>query len=287
MLQFIGGSIILAPLGSVGGGVLFHDWPIIGIFFVAIIPAVMTTAALLIMCIALELVGARDDVRHPRWFGVLIMATLPVMAGLIALPLKRIWFSLGVPPLLDISSLAPALQVALLIVLADFCGYWEHRFEHRFWWPVHAVHHSQTDLHAANSYGHPLQSVTMLAGIIIPLSLVESTAKAPPIVGLFLGFQLLFIHAPIRWHFGPLRRLLVDGPYHRIHHSMEPRHFEKNYGTGLAIWDQLFGTAYFPAKDEWPDTGVEGIEPPRSFADYLLKPFRQLGWIRLPGKPSY
>lgn len=252
----------------------FQSWPIVGKFMVGIVPVVMTTAALLILCIALELIAARDDERRSRWFGAFVQAAFPILAGLIALPVKLAWFSIGVPALVDLSALPPFVQIALLVVLADFLGYWEHRFEHRFYWPVHAVHHSQTDLHAASGYGHPLQSLPLLLCIIMPLSLVDSSAHVPAIVGLVLGFQLLFIHAPIRWHLGPLRRLWCDGPYHRIHHSLEARHFGKNYGTGITLWDQLFGTAYFPAQDEWPDTGVEGIAPPTSFTDYLAKPFR-------------
>jgi hypothetical protein len=34
----------------------------------------------------------------------------------------------------------------------------------------------------------------------------------------------------------------------------------------------MFGTAYFPAKDEWPETGVAGIVPPSSLSDFLLFP---------------
>lgn len=254
---------------------MFDNWPLIGKFMVAMVPSIMTAMALLTLCIALEVIGARDDRPHARWLGAAITAALPVLAGLLAMPFKLIWFALGVPPILDITGLPVALQVAFLIVFADFCGYWEHRFEHRFWWPVHSVHHSQTDLHAANSYGHPLQSITMLAGIIIPMSLVETTTRVPAVVGLALGFQLLFIHAPIRWHFGPFRRAFVDGPYHRIHHSLEQRHFGKNFGTGLTVWDQIFGTAYFPTTNEWPDTGVAGLPPPKHFTEYLAMPFRQ------------
>ena len=74
--------------------------------------------------------------------------------------------------------------------------------------------------------------------------------------------------------------------YHRIHHSIEPRHQDKNFGVLLTVWDRLFGTMN-RNYDEYPATGVIGLEfdPPRRFAplawlrDFLrmfLHPFRAL-----------
>ena len=37
----------------------------------------------------------------------------------------------------------------------------------------------------------------------------------------------------------------------------------------------LFGTAYFPRRDEWPAVAVDGVPEPRTIADYLLMPFRE------------
>jgi sterol desaturase/sphingolipid hydroxylase (fatty acid hydroxylase superfamily) len=71
-----------------------------------------------------------------------------------------------------------------------------------------------------------------------------------------------------------LRRLIADNRFHRIHHSVDPHHFDKNFGAGTTIWDQLFGTAHFPAADEWPDTGIADHPETRRLSDYLWGPFR-------------
>jgi sterol desaturase/sphingolipid hydroxylase (fatty acid hydroxylase superfamily) len=39
------------------------------------------------------------------------------------------------------------------------------------------------------------------------------------------------------------------------------------------LWDHLFGTAYVPREDEWPDTGVENFPEPATVSQYLLAPF--------------
>jgi sterol desaturase/sphingolipid hydroxylase (fatty acid hydroxylase superfamily) len=35
-----------------------------------------------------------------------------------------------------------------------------------------------------------------------------------------------------------------------VHHSIERRHYNKNYGEIFAFWDWAFGTLYIPEKDE-------------------------------------
>ena len=36
--------------------------------------------------------------------------------------------------------------------------------------------------------------------------------------------------------------LLISPYQHQIHHSDNPKHFNKNMGSKLAIWDWMFGT---------------------------------------------
>jgi hypothetical protein len=80
--------------------------------------------------------------------------------------------------------------------------------------------------------------------------------------------------------------VFVTPQYHRIHHSIEPRHQDKNFGNLLTVWDRMFGTMN-RNYDEYPATGVIGLEfdPPRRFAPTAwlrnffhiwLHPFRAL-----------
>lgn len=66
----------------------------------------------------------------------------------------------------------------------------------------------------------------------------------------------------------------MDNRLHRIHHSREERHINHNFATRTPIWDVLFGTAYFPRRDEWPAVGLMDTDEPRTLRDYLLLPFR-------------
>jgi sterol desaturase/sphingolipid hydroxylase (fatty acid hydroxylase superfamily) len=163
-------------------------------------------------------------------------------------------------------------------MFSDFLVYWRHRAEHKWFWPIHVVHHSPTELHAANDIGHPAQVWINALFVSIPMSLIQFDGPGTPVYILFVVTLLTYyIHSPVDVHFGPLRKLLVDNRFHRIHHSLEERHFDKNFGICFSIWDRLFGTAYDPAPEEWPSVGVAGVDPPRSLADYVLLPLRVAG----------
>jgi sterol desaturase/sphingolipid hydroxylase (fatty acid hydroxylase superfamily) len=78
------------------------------------------------------------------------------------------------------------------------------------------------------------------------------------------------IHANTKLRIGPLRYLLAEPRHHRIHHSLERQHWNKNYAAFFPIWDVIFGTVHFPRKDEYPRTGLSSVREPRSIAEYLI-----------------
>jgi sterol desaturase/sphingolipid hydroxylase (fatty acid hydroxylase superfamily) len=190
------------------------------------------------------------------------------------------WRMLGVDPILALPIkgwTGDLVSITLAVLFQDFIAYWNHRFQHRFLWPIHAVHHSQTELHAANSYAHFTERGLRFLLFAIPLSLIHfNFAAVPYVVTVLRGVLERYIHSPTKIHFGPLATVFVDNRYHRIHHSLEPQHFEKNFGILFSFWDRMFGTAWEPRAGEWPETGVDGVPPPTSVADYVLFPLRFL-----------
>jgi sterol desaturase/sphingolipid hydroxylase (fatty acid hydroxylase superfamily) len=80
-----------------------------------------------------------------------------------------------------------------------------------------------------------------------------------------------FIHANVRWRFGPLEWLIATPAFHLWHHTLsEPR--DRNFASMLPVWDWMFGTHHLP-KGQWPETfGIEEAIP-GSVAGQLLYPF--------------
>ena len=64
-----------------------------------------------------------------------------------------------------------------------------------------------------------------------------------------LGANLRHSHISIsywRW----LENIFISPAQHQIHHSVEAKHYNKNYGAILAIWDNLTKTLYFSDKQQ-------------------------------------
>jgi sterol desaturase/sphingolipid hydroxylase (fatty acid hydroxylase superfamily) len=188
---------------------------------------------------------------------------------------------LGIGPLISIrasgfGASGDAGAVCVAIIFFDFLNYWQHRFQHRFLWRIHAVHHSPTQLNAASGYAHFGEKVFEFILLGVPLTLIEFRFPATPFAVVALKEILQrYIHSPVDAGLGPFNKVLVDNRFHRIHHSLEPKHFDKNFGILFSVWDRLLGTAYEPAKGEWPAVGLAGISPPVSVGDFLLFP-----WLR-------
>jgi len=233
----------------------------------------VSLALLLPFAILIEQISPRDRYSLKDRFPAVIFAALwPASLVIVQWPLRLLWGKLGIQPLIDLTSLHLVLLFIVGLLLIDFLRYWEHRFEHRFMWRFHAVHHSPTELHASKVWGHPMQGVAEFAFISVPMSFID-TGVLPLALGLVVAFQNLVIHSPITAHAGPMRAVYVDNRFHRIHHSTDPTHFEKNFGIMFSFWDRLFGTGYYPKEDEWPAVGVQGFPPPKGLIDWLCRPF--------------
>lgn len=247
----------------------------------------IATATLLVLLalltgIVLEHVGPLERYTlRARLPGFLMNAVGTFLSFALVGPVSHAWQAIGLGTLLTVplwrwleplGILGYATQIALLVAFADFLAYWRHRAEHAWFWRIHVVHHAPRELHAANDIAHPLQAVYSFGFIAVPLSLIQFDGPDTPfVVGAIVILAAIYIHSPVQWHFGPLRRLFVDNRFHRIHHSLEERHFDKNFGIFLSVWDHLFGTAYEPG-EEWPAVGVAGVNPPRTVVEYLALP---------------
>lgn len=244
----------------------------------AVRSGVVQAFVLLAVCIAIEHVAPleRFSVRQ-RIKGLLFVFVGLLPSLLLAWVLQRAWVSMGlggsiVIPLYD--CLGPWFYFPAMVVVSDFLIYWRHRVEHKWFWPIHAVHHSPRELHASNSWGHPLQVIPHFLFVAVPLSFIQMPGPSAPLaIGLIISFIMLYEHSPIDFHFGALRRVFVDNRFHRIHHSIETEHREKNFGICLSIWDAMFGTAYWPKPKEWPDVGIDEA-PPGTVRDFLLYPYQ-------------
>jgi len=152
------------------------------------------------------------------------------------------------------------LFTSTLFIADDFSRFLLHCLLHRipFLWVFHKVHHSAEVLTPATVYRiHPVESLLFANRMLLTQGCVLGVffygfgmkLSAWDIAGANL-FTFLFNftgsnlrHSHIRLSYGPLfERLFISPAQHQLHHSNRPEHFNRNYGSFLAVWDALFGT---------------------------------------------
>jgi sterol desaturase/sphingolipid hydroxylase (fatty acid hydroxylase superfamily) len=164
------------------------------------------------------------------------------------------------------------------LVASETGYYWGHRLSHEipFLWRFHAIHHSAEDMDfLVNTRAHPMDMVFSRFCSLVPLAVLglgNATTNGSTIpvlvtlVGTLWGF---FIHANLRWRFGPLEWLISTPAFHHWHHTLTGP-INKNYSSTLPWLDWLFGTHYLP--NEWPDAYGIDAKLPTSLAGQLLYP---------------
>src|SRR6185503_15877369 len=180
-----------------------------------------------------------------------------------------------------------------------------HYLSHRvpFIWEFHRVHHTAEVLSPITNFRvHPVDTILFqnFMAIVIGVTggVVSYLLNTPlsffnvnGINVILLAFVFVTVHLQ-HSHFwiaatGPLGRVFMSPAHHQFHHSDNPIHFDKNFGSCLAVWDWMFGTLRVPsAKRERLVFGVgasAGLS--HTVAESFAAPFRN-AWFRLAGQPQ-
>ena len=150
------------------------------------------------------------------------------------------------------------LYTITLFLVSDFTRYWLHRFLHTIpiLWEFHKVHHSAKVLTPITFYRvHPVEnflfglryslSIGFVTGIFIYFfgAMIDIYTVVGVNVFLFafsiFGANLRHSHVPFSY-FAFIEKWLMSPKQHQIHHSR--KHFDKNYGGFVSIWDRMFGS---------------------------------------------
>lgn len=168
------------------------------------------------------------------------------------------------------------------MLVFDFFYYWYHRFQHKWgWlWEVHRLHHSEAALSVLTSYRHHwLEEFFRSFFIFLPMNWLISIIPPASVAATLLIRQWNgFFHSNIRISLGRFTGVVAGPQYHRIHHSIEPKHFDKNFAAFFPIWDWMFGTYWKPETGEWPQTGLSDTNGLWTTRELLLAPFQ--AWLR-------
>jgi len=165
------------------------------------------------------------------------------------------------------------LQFIETLFVADLFAYGAHRLFHEvpFLWRFHQIHHSSELLDwLAASRLHVVDIIITRAFGFLPLYILGFSSTAIYAYLTWASFQAIFIHANVRFKFGPLRYVIATPQFHHWHHSAAL--YNKNFAVHLPVIDKLFGTFHLPG-DDWPDVyGIEGSPVPDGYVQQLVYP---------------
>lgn len=138
------------------------------------------------------------------------------------------------------------------LLIYDFLYYWNHRMGHEVGvlWAAHVVHHQSEEFNLSTALRQP-SSYFLLSWIFyVPMAVLGY----PPLVFIAVGLiDLLYqfwIHTEQIGKLGWFDRVFASPSNHRVHHGVNDRYLDRNYGGILILWDRLFGTYADEAAEE-------------------------------------
>ena len=150
------------------------------------------------------------------------------------------------------------LEIAIAVAVLDMAIWLQHVMFHAVpaLWRLHRVHHADLDYDlTTGARFHPIEILLSMLIKLAAILMLGPPAVAVLIFEVVLNATAMFNHGNVRMPlaFDRLLRLVVVTPdMHRVHHSIEARETNSNFGFNLSVWDRLFGT--YKAQ---PDAGHE------------------------------
>lgn len=149
----------------------------------------------------------------------------------------------------------------LALVFYDFCYYWLHRMGHEVGvlWAAHAVHHQSQDYNLSTALRQTSSGALLGWIFYLPMALAGVPPLVFAVVGLIDLLYQFWVHTEQVGRLGWFDRWFCAPSNHRVHHAVNDRYLDKNYGGILIVWDRLFGT-YKTEDDEEPCVyGTRGL----------------------------
>jgi len=139
------------------------------------------------------------------------------------------------------------------LVFYDFCYYWVHRFGHTvaLLWAAHVVHHQSEDYNLSTALRQTSSGWIASWIFYLPMAVLGF----PPLVfGVVALVDLLYqywVHTQQIGKLGWFDRWFCAPSNHRVHHAVNDKYLDKNYGGIFIVWDRLFGS-YIAEDDAEP-----------------------------------
>lgn len=199
------------------------------------------------------------------WYVIYTPLMLLIISPVVGILHRLFEQYLGFLTLGDATAWPVYLQIIAALLVAEFYLWFNHFARHkiRTLWLFHAVHHSQKELNVfTDDRAHIVDLLIGSLLMFVPFFIFHvSNFYAVTVIGIYKPIHNRFIHANLKINLGWLGWLFTSPQFHRVHHSVEPAHLDKNFGVYFSLYDHLFGTAC-PSRDVYPQTGIDDTRFP-------------------------
>lgn len=163
--------------------------------------------------------------------------------------IRTIDSSTGLSRLQLVSDWPVWVQLAFFFVVHDFYIYWFHRLQHAsdVLWRTHEAHHSVEDVDwLAGTRSHSVEILINQTVEFAPIVLLGAAPEVALMKATLDAVWGMYIHSNLSVKTGVLQYVINGPEMHRWHHASDIPPPGVNYGTKLALWDWIFGTAHLP-----------------------------------------
>jgi sterol desaturase/sphingolipid hydroxylase (fatty acid hydroxylase superfamily) len=139
---------------------------------------------------------------------------------------------------------------ALAIVVYDFCYYWNHRLGHEsaVFWAAHVVHHQSQEYNLTTALRQTSSGALLGWIFYLPMAVAGFPTEVFVVAAVVNLLYQYWIHTEQVGKLGWFDRWFGSPSNHRVHHAVNDRYIDRNYGGITMLWDRLFGT--FVEEDE-------------------------------------
>jgi len=130
------------------------------------------------------------------------------------------------------------------LVFYDLCYYWHHRFGHTvaFFWAGHVVHHQSEDYNLSTALRQTSGGWLLGWVFYLPMAVLGFPPLVFAVVALIDLLYQYWVHTQQIGKLGWFDRWFCAPSNHRVHHAVNDRYVDKNYGGIFIVWDRLFGS---------------------------------------------
>ena len=173
--------------------------------------------------------------------------------------------------------IAASVFTLFYFIFDDFSRFGVHYLMHRIpiLWEFHKFHHSAETLTPLTvTRTHPVEGMifilrtAIVQGVTIAIFVCLFGNKVDLLTIYGVGvFSLMFHslgsnlrHSHVALHYPEaIERIFISPAQHQLHHSNDPRHFDRNFGVVLAVWDHLVGS-FHPSTHEKISFGLGPVD---------------------------